>query len=386
MKLDPKLINYDVRLADGYYTDKYFCRTKDVLSKCKHNPIVRMQVFQRNDNVCVCGISESVELMNRALGAQFKGLKIRALTDGTIVNAWETVMIIEGPYQLMAIFETVYLGILAKSTRIATNVYRSVKASGGKPVYLFNARFGSWEDQAREGYAYAVGCRAAGHQPFGVSTDAQGAWIGLQGTGTMPHSLIAAFRGNTALAALNFCETQDPHIKRIVLVDYANDCVGTALETIDALYQKFKEFKDIRYKLFAVHLDTSATLVDASVMRILGQKGYLSDEKPTGVNMMLVHAVRKHLDLRGCQSKDPEERKFYRDVRIMVSGGFTVERIRRFEELELPVSIYAVGSSIYNGNYDFTADLVTEIADGEEIDIAKVGRTYQPNDRLEIVQ
>ena len=45
-------------------------------------------------------------------------------------------------------------------------------------------------------------------------------------------------------------------------------------------------------------------------------------------------------------------------MRIVVSGGFTVEKIREFEENDVPVDAYGVGSSLIRGSNDFTADIV----------------------------
>jgi len=92
--------------------------------------------------------------------------------------------------------------------------------------------------------------------------------------------------------------------------------------------------------------------------------------KPTGVNPQLVMNVRRALDAEG-----------YRHVKIVVSGGFTVEKIRQFEEQNIPVDAYGVGSSLFQGRFDFTADVVMR----EGTPCAKVGRSYRPNPRLERV-
>ncbi|MFL5929461.1 MAG: quinolinate phosphoribosyl transferase, partial [Gaiellaceae bacterium] len=96
----------------------------------------------------------------------------------------------------------------------------------------------------------------------------------------------------------------------------------------------------------------------------------LGDFRPTGVNPRLVHKVRDALDGAGFDS-----------VRIVVSGGFTVEKIRDFEEEGVPVDAYGVGSSLIRGSNDFTADIV--VTDGEPT--AKVGRRHRPSARLELV-
>jgi nicotinate phosphoribosyltransferase len=71
----------------------------------------------------------------------------------------------------------------------------------------------------------------------------------------------------------------------------------------------------------------------------------------------------------------------HRQVRIVVSGGFTAERIREFERERVPVDAYGVGSSLIRGENDFTADVV--MVEGHPR--AKVGRKLLPNERMERV-
>jgi nicotinate phosphoribosyltransferase len=130
--------------------------------------------------------------------------------------------------------------------------------------------------------------------------------------------------------------------------------VGTSLKVARALGDR----------LYGVRLDTSETLVDRSVIPQMGTF------KPTGVNPQLAWNVRRALDAEG-----------FRHVKIVVSGGFTVEKIRQFEEQRVPVDAYGVGSSLFQGRFDFTADVV--LLEGEPC--AKVGRSYRPNSRLERV-
>jgi nicotinate phosphoribosyltransferase len=96
----------------------------------------------------------------------------------------------------------------------------------------------------------------------------------------------------------------------------------------------------------------------------------MGDFRPTGVNARLVWKVRNALDAHG-----------FERVRIVVSGGFTVEKIRSFEEEEVPVDAYGVGSSLIRGSNDFTGDIV--LTDGNPS--AKAGRHYRDNPRLALV-
>jgi len=399
-RLKQEVLRIDPRVKNGYYSDAYFNRTKQILEQDNYRPNLRMQVFQRNDDACLCGIDEAIGMLREALGEDFKKLKIMALHDGDIVNAWETVMTIEGDYSLFAHLETVYLGALARGTKVATNVYRCVKATtkleqipvcqeGGigiarnviksKPILFFPARFDTYLVQAKDGYSYKVGQEAAGVNAGGVSTDAQGEWWGSKGLGTIPHALIAAYGGDTVKAALKFAEYTDPKVKRIVLVDFDNDCVKTTMDVANTMHKKYQETKDERYKLFAVRLDTSGTMVDKSVREDMEKSEYLGSFKPTGVNPQLVRNVHNALQKRGAW-----------DVGIIVSGGFNPEKIKQFECLELPVIAYGVGSSLFDGNFDFTADIVSRHLEGSLRQIwfhnAKKGRRYNENAKLEEVK
>jgi nicotinate phosphoribosyltransferase len=213
---------------------------------------------------------------------------------------------------------------------------------------FFPARHDHWLVQTGDGYAAHV----AG--AIGVSTDAQASWWGSEGIGTVPHALIAAYGGDTVLATRKFAEHIGPGVKLISLVDFENDCVRTSLEVARALGDR----------LYGVRLDTSEMLVDQSLCDQMGQF------KPTGVNPQLVWNVRRALDADG-----------FHQVKIMVSGGFTVEKIQDFERQKVPVDGYGVGSSLFQGRYDFTADVV--LLQGKPC--AKVGREYRPNPRLERV-
>src|SRR3989449_5936114 len=91
----------------------------------------------------------------------------------------------------------------------------------------------------------------------------------------------------------------------------------------------------------------------------------------TGVNPQLDWNVRRALDREGFQH-----------VKDVVSGGSSAEKIRQFEEQDVPVEMYGVGSSLFQGRFDFAADVVR--VEGKPV--AKVGRGYRPSPRLERVE
>jgi nicotinate phosphoribosyltransferase len=386
-------------LRAGYRSAVYFDRARRILAAEGADTVVTMQVFQRNDGVVACGVDEALAVLalgagvypdqaaadqlftehlharNQARRARVHGgaayldavraqvdteialdrlwqpgagaLEVRALRDGDLVDAWEPVIETTGPYRLIAHLESVYLGVLARRSLVASNVRRVVTAAGGKPVLFFADRFDHWATQGGDGYAAFVGGAE------GVATDAQAAWWGERGLGTTPHALIATFGGDT-VAAMRAFARHIPEVPLIALVDFDNDCVGTSL----ACAREFGE------RLWGVRLDTASTLVDRSLWEQLG------DFDPTGVNPQLVSNVRRALDAEGFQH-----------VRVICSGGFNAERITAFERAGVAVDSYAVGSSLLKGASDYTADVVLR----EGRPCAKVGRHYRPSDRLEPV-
>jgi nicotinate phosphoribosyltransferase len=338
------------RMRDGYYSDKYFVRTRDVLAATRRNPHVTIQVFQKQA-ACLGGVDEAIAILKSCLttGYSWTDLDVRALRDGDFVDPHETVMLLTGPYVAFAHLETLYLGVLARRTRVATNTRRVVEAAWPKPVIFFPARFDHWLVQTGDGYAAHI----AG--AIGVSTDAQASWWGSQGVGTVPHALIAAFDGDTVAAAVAFAAAVPADVQVVSLVDFDNDCVGTSLAVARAL----------RARLSGVRLDTSESMVDRSVVAQMG------DFDPRGVNPQLVRNVRKALDAEG-----------FTHVQITVSGGFDPGKIARFEREGVPVDAYGVGSSLFSGRFDFTADVVS--VDGRPV--AKAGRSLRPNARLEPVE
>jgi nicotinate phosphoribosyltransferase len=347
-RLDPEIFHLPAdRMREGYYSDKYFVRAREILVEDDHRPRVLMQVFAKAD-AYLGGVDEAIAIL-KLCAIEWEDLEVQALYDGDEIAPWETVMTIEGPYDAFAHLETLYLGVLARRTRVGTNTRRVVEAAKPKEVMFFPARHDHWLVQTGDGYAAHI----AG--AIGVSTDAQASWWGSKGIGTVPHAIIAAYDGDTVLATQKFAEYSDPDVRLISLVDFENDSVRTSLEVARALGER----------LYGVRLDTSHTLVDQSVIPQMGAFD------PTGVNPHLVWNVRRALDAEGFQH-----------VKIVVSGGFTVEKIRAFEATGVPVDAYGVGSSLFGGRFDFTADVV--LVDGKPC--GKVGRAYKPNRRLERVE
>ncbi|MGN6255908.1 MAG: quinolinate phosphoribosyl transferase [Solirubrobacterales bacterium] len=346
------------KIRDSYYSDSYFALTKELLEAEGRSPEVTMQVFAKKRGL-LGGIDEAIAILKLCSGRHdgdgwqpgWERLRVSALHEGDVVEPFETVMLIEGDYTLFAHLETLYLGTMARRSLVMTNVRRVVDAAAGKPILFFPARHDHWLVQTGDGWAAHV----AG--AIGVSTDAQASWWGGRGGGTIPHSLIAAYGGDTVAAARAFCRRYGEEVNVIALVDFNNDSVAESVAVADAIGKK----------LWGVRLDTSERLVDRSLEAEARERG---EDGLRGVSVELVRRVREALDGAG-----------HDHVKIVVSGGFTAEKIEGFEEAGAPVDSYGVGSALLRGSFDFTADIVC--VEGEPG--AKVGRELRPNPRLEPV-
>jgi len=425
------------RMRRGWYSDKYFENVNRMLialssdnysysGKFHNLPNgispddiavgdieVEMQWFTRRlGKTTVVGVDKALAMLRHCTG-YFEGdtfidtsdkLEVWAVQDGTIVKyegdptKVQPVIKVRGRYRDFALLETPSLGILTRSSRVATNVYETLVAANGKPVLFFPARFDMHEVQAADGYAYNIALQRFNidnEHDLGafVSTDAQGDWWGGAGGGTVAHAAIASFLGDTAEGMMEFSRILPTQIPRIALVDFNNDSVCDSLRVLESMFAKYRELMDAgnkaeakKYRLYGVRLDTSGNLRDVSVQP-LGDPAL-----DLGVNPRLVFNVRQGLDHAWENWTLPEDWKeaaaeFCHRVKIVVSGGFNPDKIRKFEKLEVPVDIYAVGSYLFNNSNltttDYTADVVRVKIHGEWIDMAKVGRKVGDNENLE---
>ncbi len=439
-RLTNKTFKLDIdRMRRGWYSDKYFANINAMLNTLaaegytysgKHHNLppelspeniavgdieVEMQWFTRRvGTTVVVGVDKALAMLKHCTG-YFDGdkfidtsnqLEVWAVHDGATVTSdgnplhVQPVLKVRGRYRDFALLETPTLGILTRASRVATNVYETLSAAQGKPVLFFPARFDLHEVQAADGYAYNIAVQRFNQDyaqklgPF-VSTDAQGDWWGGAGGGTVAHAAIASFLGDTAEAMMAFSRVLPAAIPRIALVDFNNDSVRDSLLVLDAMFAKYRELIEsgdeteaAKYKLYGVRLDTSGSLRDTSVTP-LGDPAL-----DLGVTPRLVFNVRQALDSawerwKPVSTWQERAREFCRSVKIVVSGGFAPEKIRKFEKLGVPVDIYAVGSYLFNNNgttvSDFTGDVVRIKVHGEWVDMAKVGRKPLDNPNLERV-
>ena len=443
-RLPPSVFKLDVeRMRRGWYSDKYFINIAGTLAQLAAAGYrfagsapdlsgleadlggvdvgsieVEMQWFPRRQPSCVVvGVDKALAILREGTGYfddkgrfvnTFEEMEVWAVHDGTeapyegdVLNV-SPVMKVRGRYRDFAILETPTMGALTRGSRVATNVYEVLKAARGKQVLFFPARFDAHEVQAADGYAYQVAVQLF-NQNFGksvsahVSTDAQGDWWGGAGGGTVAHSAIACFLGDTAEATMAFAATVSADVPRIALVDFKNDCVGASVAVIRAMFGRYlplvkagRHEEARKYKLYGVRPDTAANMRDVSVPP-LGDK-----RLDCGVNPRLVFAMREAIDREwqswGLAGDDRALAEAYcREVKIAVTGGFTPARIKQFEDLAVPADIYGVGSWLLSSsdmdgtNNDYTADVVRVRIDGRWHDLAKRGRKACDNLMLERV-
>jgi len=171
----------------------------------------------------------------------------------------------------------------------------------------------------------------------------QGARLaGVTPAGNMPHALNLVV-GDTVAAMEAFDRHMPQEVPRVALVDTFKDEAEEALNVA----------RSLREKLRGIRLDTPY------------ERG--------GVTPDLVKEVRARLDIAG-----------FRHVEIMVSGGFTADRIREFVESGAPVTSFGVGSYIAAAKPNPFESDIHEI-DGRPI--AKRGRIpgIRANPRLDRV-
>ena len=317
-------------VLSGETADVYFARTVEILRREGLNPVATMEVFASRAGV-FCGIEEVKALLSRVLPEG--KCEVWALAEGETMAEKEVVLRITAPYQSYGLYETAIDGILAHCSGWATAARECVEAAQGIPVVSFGARHVYPSVVGIMDYSAIIGGCA------GCSSVAGAKLAGVEPAGTIPHALILII-GDTAKATLAFDKYMPAGVPRVSLVDTFKDEAEEAVLVAQALGKK----------LDSVRLDTPP------------ERGRVTPG--------LVREVRARLDLAG-----------FKKVKIFVSGGIDVERIKQFVTEGAPVDGFGVGSYISGAKpIDFTADL-HEI---EGKPIAKRGRIpgITPNPRL----
>jgi nicotinate phosphoribosyltransferase len=294
-------------VLSGETADIYFARTVEILRLEGLNPVATMEFFASRAGV-LCGMEEVKALLSQVLPEGSR--EVWALADGDIIKQKEVVLRVTAPYQSYGLYETAIDGILAHCSGWATAARECVEAAQGIPVVSFGARHVYPSIVGIMDYSAIVGGCA------GCSSVAGAKLAGIEPAGTIPHALILVI-GDTVKATLAFDKHMPSSIPRVSLVDTFKDEAEESVLVAKALGKK----------LDSVRLDTPS------------ERGR--------VTPALVREVRARLDLAG-----------FKKVKIFVSGGISVERIRQFIEAGAPVDGFGVGSYITGAKpLDITADL-----------------------------
>lgn len=317
-------------VLSGETADIYFVRTVDILRREGLNPVATMEIFSSGDGI-LCGMKEVEALLRRALPEGER--EVWALSEGDMIHRKEVALRIKAPYCSYGMYETAILGMLSQPTGWATAARECVEAARDIPVISFGARHVHPLVAGIMDYAAVVGGCVS------CSSIAGARLAGVVAAGTMPHALIIII-GDTVRATQAFDRHMPPEVPRISLVDTFKDEAEESLNVARALGKRLQ----------GVRLDTPS------------ERGRVTPE--------LVKEVRARLDLEG-----------FNWVKVFVSGGLDVPRIRQFVESGAPVGAFGVGSYISGARpIDFTADL----HEVEGKPIAKRGRIpgITPSPRL----
>jgi len=295
----------DEEILEGKTTDIYFLRTEEVLRRKGVNPEVVAEVITTGGGwAVVAGLEEVAHLLAG------KNVDVYAMPEGTIFFPYEPVLRIEGRYLEFARYETPLLGFLCHESGIATKAARIKLLASDVPVISFGTRRQHPALAAMiERCAYLGGMN-------GVSCVAGAERIGIEATGTMPHSLIICFGEDKHKEAWKaFDEVVAKEVPRICLCDTYYDEKKESIMAAEALGEALR----------AVRLDTPTS-----------RKGNFR---------RIIEEVRWELDIRG-----------YKNVGIFVSGGIDEEEV---VELRDVVAGFGVGTSVANAKcIDFALDII----------------------------
>ncbi len=308
----------------GEATDIYFMRTKQVLEKAglsekKVRAEIHSYGFPENYSWAVfSGVSEALKIL------EGKKLTVYSVPEGTIFRETYPLMLIEGPYSELVVYETALLGLLRHYISITTRAARIKKAAGEKQVIFFGLRSIHPILQPMADKAALIG------GVDGVSGVLSQKYLGVKPMGTMPHGLIITV-GSQSEAWILFDKYVEEDVPRIALIDTFSD------EREEAIIAA----KTLKDKLYGVRLDTPGS-----------RRGNMK---------RIIKEVRWALDLLG-----------YNRVKIFVSGGLDENKIIELKEL---VDGFGVGTSIaFPPSIDISMDIVEVEENGTWVPRSKRGK------------
>lgn len=313
------------KIIDGYYSALYLKKAKKIVQttlKSNTISILRFTHFNKHP-VYVCGISLAIQLLKQVIGNK-KNISVYGVKDGDLVKAGQPILVIQGNYAHIAIFEGVIDGIIARCSSVCNNCKQILSLIKPQQFIFMADRADVYTAQPFDGYAAYV----AGVKYF--VTDAHLELIDnpkdCYVVGTIPHALIQQHNGDlvNTLNHYQLCYKGD---KLSALVDYDND----VCKTIKKIASKFPNLSSIR-------IDTSKNVIDKSLpkSKVFG-----------GVHEKLVRNARKTLNECGLEK-----------TKIIVSSGFDYKKIKSFVDNKVPADIYGVGASLLKVDVNITGDVV----------------------------
>jgi nicotinate phosphoribosyltransferase len=320
----------DDEIKHGDTADIYLFRTKEILERKgldKKRVVVEVTTGSLPSGTwgVLCGVGEVSKLLEGV------PVNVYCMREGTIFHARDhngiraPVIVVEGAFSEFVLYDTSMLGLICQSSGIATRAARIRKIIGqDKSLLSFGIRRMHPAIAPLIDYAAYIGTAD------GVSGISGARIIGIEPSGTIPHTMILLFYdafGSQAAAWKAFDDVMPPEVPRVALCDTLYD------EKIESLMAA----ETLGDKLSMIRLDT-----------IGSRRGDMGD---------IVREVRHELDIRG-----------YNHVKIMVSGGLNEESIKQLTQV---ADGFGVGTYISNSP---TVDLSFDIVEIEGKPIAKRGK------------
>lgn len=207
--------------------DIYLFRTKEILERkglADKKVVVEVTTGELPDAIewgVLCGVGEVARLL--------EGLPINVycMREGTIFHSRDyegiraPVIVVEGAFSKFVLYDTSMLGLICQSSGIATRTARLRKIIGkDKSLQSFGIRRMHPAISPLIDYAAYIGTAD------GVSGVAGAHLIGIEPSGTIPHTLILLFYdafGSQVAAWKAFDEIMPPEVPRVALCDTLYD-------------------------------------------------------------------------------------------------------------------------------------------------------------------
>jgi nicotinate phosphoribosyltransferase len=358
------------------WTDRYFLKTKEVVGRFGDSTVC-YAIFMRRPVIFTPRIM--VRWLEEVARERGVALQIELnYEEGEWVGAGEPLMYLTGSFFHLVDLETLFLQKLGAPCVAAYNAYAMCMDLPKVAFLAMDARHCAGIEMAEMmAYAAAVGSAAAKRQIgatgfIGNANDATAHYFGRdQGLGTMPHGIIG-YAGSTLRAAEMFVEIF-PDDPLTVLVDYFGREVSDAI----AVCRRFPDRAaagtlavrvDTHGGRFIEGLDPQESYAVLERYAPTAIRRYRSDTElryltGTGVSAAALFYMREQLDRAG-----------FKNVRIVASSGFSVEKCKVMGDVGAPIDVIGTGSFLpdnWRETYA-TADVIAY--DG--VPLVKLGREF----------